>query len=177
MERKGISRTQLSRLVVAGRILRVARGIYAVPNDLGSEHIDLVAMAKRAPRAVVCLLTALRLHGLTTQSPFEIWIAVGNKDHRPRSDHPPLRVVRFSKSSLDFGVIIMRLHGVPVRVTSVAKTIADCFKFRSKIGLDVAIEALREARRARRVDADDLWRSAKVNRVSNVMRPYMEAIG
>lgn len=176
LEAAGVSRPQLSRLVAAGKLQRLARGLYALPEYQGNEHSALLAVAKRAPHAVFCLLTALRLHELTTQTPFEVWIAIGNKDHPPRVDYPPLRVVRFSAASLRFGVQVRRLAGGSVKVTSVAKTVADCFKFRNKIGLDIALEALREARRARKVTADDLWRCARVNRVANVMRPYMEAV-
>ena len=110
------------------------------------------------------------------QSPFEVWIAIGNKDHPPRLGYPPLRTVRFSEASLAHGVELRRVDGGALRVTSVAKTIADCFKFRNKIGLDVALGALREARRERKASADDLWRCARIDRVSNVMRPYLEAI-
>ena len=173
---KGVARRQVSRMVAAGKLQRVARGLYALPAYQGGEHRDLVAVAKRAPAAVFCLLTALRLHGLTTQAPFEVWIAIGNSDHAPRMDHPPLRIVRFSAASLSEGVETKRVEGLQVRVTSVAKTVADCFKFRNKIGLDVALEALREARRERKATANDVWRFAKINRVANVMRPYMEAI-
>jgi predicted transcriptional regulator of viral defense system len=176
LEAAGIARAQLSRLVAAGKLQRLARGLYALPEYHGTEHTALLNVAKRAPQAVFCLLTALRLHELTTQTPFEVWIAIGNKDHPPRMDYPPLRVVRFSAASLRFGVEVRRVAGGSVKVTSVAKTVADCFKFRNKIGLDVALEALREARRARKVTADDLWRCARINRVANVMRPYMEAV-
>ena len=172
----GVLRMHLSRMVAAGKLQRVARGLYALPTYQGGEHSELVAVAKRVPAAVFCLLTALRLHGLTTQAPFEVWIAIGNSDHAPRMDYPPLRIVRFSAASLAEGVETKRVDGVHVRLTSVAKTVADCFKFRNKIGLDVALEALREARRDRKASANDLWRFAKINRVANVMRPYMEAI-
>lgn len=172
----GVPRMHLSRMVAAGKLQRVARGLYALPTYEGGEHSELVAVAKRAPAAVFCLLTALRLHGLTTQAPFEVWIAIGNSDHAPRMDHPPLRIVRFSAASLSEGIETKRVGGIQVRVTSAAKTVADCFKFRNKIGLDVALEALREARRERKASANDLWRFAKINRVANVMRPYMEAI-
>ncbi len=171
----GIHRAQLSRLVAAKKLQRVARGLYASPSYQGGEHRTLTTVAQRAPNSVFCLLTALRIHGLTTQAPFEVWIAIGNSDRPPRLDYPPLRIVRFSAASLSEGVETRRLEGVPVRVTTVAKTVADCFKFRNRIGLDVALEALREARRARRASPDDLWRFAKLNRVSNVMRPYLEA--
>lgn len=175
LEATGVPRAQLSRLVAAGELQRLARGVYALPDYRGTEHSSLLTVAKRAPQAVFCLLTALRLHGLTTQAPFEAWIAIGNKDHAPRLDYPPLRVVRFSAPSLAYGVQAMQVDGGTLRVTSVAKTVADCFKFRNKIGLDVALEALREARRSRKAGADELWRCARVDRVANVMRPYLEA--
>jgi predicted transcriptional regulator of viral defense system len=172
----GVPRSALSRMVAAAQLVRVARGLYALPDYQGGEHSALVTVAKRAPGVVFCLLTALRIHDLTTQAPFEVWIAIGNKAHPPRVDYPPLRTMRFSDSALAFGVETRRIDGVAVRVTDVAKTVADCFKFRNKIGLDVALEALREARRAKKAGADDLWRYAKINRVTNVMRPYLEAV-
>ena len=172
----GVPRSQLSRMVAAGQMIRVGRGLYAMPGYQSGEHGALVTVAKRAPGMLFCLLTALRIHELTTQAPFEVWIAIGNKDHPPRLDYPPLRTVRFSDAALTAGVEIHRVDGAPVRVTSVAKTVADCFKFRNKIGLDVALEALREARRAKKASAEELWRYAKINRVANVMRPYLEAV-
>ena len=172
----GATRAQISRMVATGDLVRVARGLYAASGYQSSEHGALVAVAKRAPGVLFCLLTALRFHDLTTQAPFEVWIAVGNKAHPPRLDYPSLRTVRFSTASLSAGVETHRVDGTPIRVTSVAKTVADCFKFRNKIGLDVALEALREARRAKKASADELWRYAKLNRVANVMRPYLEAV-
>lgn len=176
LEAAGVPRAQLTRLVAAGEIQRLARGVYALPDFQGTEHSALLAVAKRAPHAVFCLLTALRLHELTTQAPFEVWIAIGNKEHPPRLDYPPLRIVRFAPAALAAGVEMRRVEGTTVRVTGVAKTVADCFKFRNKIGLDVALEALREARRAKKANADELWRYARINRVANVMRPYLEAV-
>jgi predicted transcriptional regulator of viral defense system len=176
LEAAGVPRAQISRLVAAGELQRLARGLYALPDFRGTEHSALLAVAKRAPHAVFCLLTALRLHELTTQAPFEVWIAIGNKEHAPRLDYPPLRIVRFAPTALADGVETRKVEGTPVRVTSVAKTVADCFKFRNKIGLDVALEALREARRAKKASADELWRYARINRVANVMRPYLEAV-
>lgn len=172
----GIPRSQLSRMAAAGQVLRVARGLYALPDYRSGEHGALVTVAKRAPGVLFCLLTALRIHDLTTQAPFEVWIAIGNKDHPPRLDYPPLRTVRFAEVALTAGAEKRRIDGTDVRVTNVAKTVADCFKFRNKIGLDVALEALREARRANKASADELWRYAKINRVTNVMRPYLEAV-
>lgn len=172
----GLSRSQLSRRVAAGRLMRVGRGLYTLPGYQGSEHGALVTVAKRAPGVLFCLLTALRFHDLTSQAPFEVWIAIGNKAHPPRLDYPPLRTVRFSEAALAAGVERHRVEGTEVRVTSVAKTVADCFKFRNKIGLEVALEALREARRTKKASADELWRYAKINRVANVIRPYLEAV-
>ena len=163
-------------MVAAGHLVRVARGLYAAPGYQTSEHDAMVTVARRAPSILFCLLTALRFHDLTTQAPFEVWVAIGNKEHPPRLDYPRLRAVRFSGAALTAGVEIRIVDGVKIRVTSVAKTIADCFKFRNKIGLDVALEALREARRMKRATADELWRYAKVCRVANVMRPYLEAV-
>ena len=171
----GVARSALSRMVAAGKLVRVARGLYALPDYRGGEHEALVTVAKRAPGVVFCLLTALRIHDLTTQAPFEVWIAIGNKSHPPRLTYPPLRTMRFADAALA-GVETRKIDGVTVRVTGVAQTVADCFKFRNKIGLDVALEALREARRARKASATDLWRYAKLNRVTNVMRPYLEAV-
>lgn len=172
----GLTRSELSRMVASGRLLRVARGLYAAPGYQPGEHQALVAVAKRAPRALFCLLTALRFHDLTSQAPFEVWIAIGNKAHPPRLDYPPVRALRYSAESLAAGVEQHRVEGTAILVTSVAKTVADCFKFRNKIGLEVALEALREARRSKKVSADELWRYARINRVANVMRPYLEAV-
>ena len=172
----GASRMGLARRVATGELQRVARGLYSLPGFSGGEHQALALVARRAPDTIFCLLTALRFHGLTTQNPAEVWIAIGNKDRPPRLDYPPLRAVRFSESSRQPGLEIHRVQKTPIRITGIAKTLADCFKFRNKIGLDVALEALRDARRANRVDADDLWRAAKVDRVANVMRPYLEAM-
>lgn len=166
----------LTRLVKSGQLARLSRGVYALPARRLSEKHQLAEIATRSPTAVFCLLTALRFHDFTTQNPHELWIALPNKSRTPRIDHPPLRTVRFSGAALTLGVEIHAVDGVPVRVYSIAKTVADCFKFRHKIGLDVALEALRECRRGKRATSDELWRFAKVCRVANVMRPYLESI-
>lgn len=175
LEAAGFARTQIARLVSAGKLQKIGRGLYAAADYQGTENSALVAVAKRAPDVVFCLLTALRFHELTTQSPFEVWIAIANKGHPPRLEYPPLRTVRFSEASLEYGVEEKKVEGVVLRITSPAKTVADCFKFRNKVGLDVALEALRDVLRDRKTTADDLWRCAQVNRVANVMRPYLEA--
>lgn len=176
LEWHGISRTQVSRMVAAGQLQQVARGLYALATYQFSEHATLVTVARRTPNVLFCLLTALRLHDLTTQAPFEVWIALGNKARVPRLDYPPLRVVRFSDTTIRQGVETRVADGVRLRLTNVPKTVADCFKFRNKIGLDVALEALREARRDKRATNDELWHYAKLCRVATVMRPYLEAV-
>ncbi len=173
---RGVSRVQLSRWLAAGELQRLGHGIYALPDYAPNQHASLVEVARRAPQVVFCLLTALRFHELTTQAPFEVWIAIGNKDHPPRLAYPKLRVQRFSPASLDFGVQEHHVDGATLRVTDVAKTVADCFKFRNKVGLDVALEALREAVHARRTTVDAIWAAAKVCRVDSVMRPYLESL-
>jgi predicted transcriptional regulator of viral defense system len=176
LEPLGLPRVTLTRLVRQGLLTRVARGLYALPDRPVSEHTALAEVARKYPQAIVCLLSALRFHELTTQSPFEVWLAIPNKARAPRIDYPPLRIVRFSGSLLAEGVEEHSIDGVPVRITSVARTVADCFKYRNKIGLDVALEALREAWKARRFDMDELWQFAKLDRVANVIRPYLESL-
>ena len=173
----GVARVQLSRMVAAGELIRLARGVYTAPGvALPGTEEGVLVVAERIPEASLCLLTALRLHGLTTQAPFEVWIAIGNKDRLPRLDWPPLRVLRFSGEALTAGLETRTMGSKQVRVTTVAKTVADCFKFRNLVGLDVAIEALRDALRARATSVDELWKCAQICRVTKVMRPYLEAL-
>ena len=172
----GIPRTYLSRLLTAGKLHRIGRGLYVLPDSSVSEYRSLAEACKRVPKGVVCLLSALRFHELTTQAPFDVWLAIGEKAWRPRVDYPPLRIVRFSSATLESGIEQHQIEGVTVPVFSPAKTVADCFKYRNKIGLDVAIEALRECWQSRRCTMDDLWKYAEICRVGNVMRPYLESI-
>lgn len=176
LDRYGIPRKYVYRLERDGKLRRVGRGLYALPDAEPGENRSLAEAAKRVPSGVICLLSALRFHELTTQAPFEVWIAIEQKAWRPRVDYPPLRIVRFSGTALEEGIEKHVIEGVPVSVFSPAKTVADCFKYRNKIGLDVAIEALRECLRARRCSIDDLWHYAGVCRVRNVIRPYLEAL-
>lgn len=176
VEACGFSRMTLSTLVRQGKLTRLSRGLYSLPDRPVSEYATLAEVASKHPGLLVCLLSALQFHGLTTQSPFEVWVAIANKARAPKMDYPPLRIVRFSGDALTAGVEEHLVDGVGVRVTSVAKTVADCFKYRNKIGLDVALEALREAWNAKRVKMDELWHCAQVCRVANVMRPYLEAM-
>lgn len=175
LDTHGIPRIYLSRLCERGLLHRVGRGLYVLPNADVSEHHTLAEACKRVPHGVVCLLSALRFHELTTQSPPEVWLAIGSKVWRPRVDYPPLRFVRFSEPTLGAGVEEHSIEGINIRVYDPAKTVADCFKYRNKIGVDVAVEALRDCRRQRRCTNDGLWHYAKICRVANVMRPYMEA--
>lgn len=176
LEPLGIPRISLTRAVRRRQLERVGRGLYGLPERKVSAHGALAEAACRVPKGVVCLLSALRFHGLTTQAPFEVWLAIDNKAIAPKLDYPPLRIVRFSGAALTEGVEAHVVDGVTVHVTSVAKTVADCFKYRNKIGLDVALEALREAWREKRMTSDELWRYAKICRVANVMRPYLDSL-
>jgi predicted transcriptional regulator of viral defense system len=171
LEQLGAAGGTLQQLLKTGSLVRVGRGVYAA-----SDHVDeLGPIAIKHPNLVFCLLTALQLHGLTTQSPHEVWVAVGQKARAPKIDGPPLHVVRMS--DLEYGITTMSVDNVvQIPVTNIAKTIADCFKFRSKVGLDVALEALREAWQQKLVTMDKLWEAAQHGRVANVMRPYMESL-
>jgi predicted transcriptional regulator of viral defense system len=177
LERLGVSRKALKRLSDRGLIERIGRGLYRVAGSEVTEHQSLAEACKRVPQGVVCLLSALRFHGLTTQNPFAVWLAIDRKAWQPKVDYPPLRVVRFSGDALRSGVETHILQGVQVRVYSPAKTAADCFKYRNKIGLDVAIEALKDCVERKLCTFDDLWRFARICRVANVMRPYLESLG
>jgi predicted transcriptional regulator of viral defense system len=166
----------LDRLYRRGLIERVGRGIYASPDADVGEHHSLAEAARQVPRGVVCLLSALRFHGLTTQSPHEVWLAIGPKAWTPKVETPKLHIVRFSGDALAKMVEERTIEGATVKVYSVAKTVADCFKYRNKIGLDVALEALRDAWRGKKVTMDELSAAAGVCRMTNVMRPYLESL-
>ncbi len=175
VEAEGISRKCLSRLVDQGDLVRIGRGLYQRADHEVTEHHSLAVAAKRVPKATICLLSALEFHDLTTQSPFDVWVAIGDKDRKPSVDAISLRVVRMSGAARTDGIEEHEIEGVTVPVSRPAKTVADCFKFRSRVGLDVAIEALRAYKRDGR-PMDPLWHFAEVCRVQTVIRPYMEAI-
>jgi predicted transcriptional regulator of viral defense system len=166
----------LSRLVAAGKLERVARGVYSLPARQLSEHRSLAEVCLRVPQGVVCLLSALRVHEIGTQAPFEVWIAIPHHSPAPRLDQPAVRVVRMSGPSLTEGIEPMTIDGVKVPVFNAAKTVADCFKFRNKIGLDVALEALRDGWSQRKLTMDAIWHYATIDRVANEMRPYLESV-
>ena len=175
LAKSGASGAVLQQLLVTGQLIRVTRGLYAPANRTSSEMADLGVVAVKYPRLVFCLLSALQIHGLTTQSPHEIWVAVGQKARAPKLDFPPLRVIRMG--DVNFGMTTVAVDGVVhIPVTNIAKTIADCFKFRNKIGLDIALEAMRDAWQQKKVTMDELWRAAEHCRVANVMRPYLESL-
>ncbi len=176
LDAHGIPRSHLRRLLDRGLLQRAGRGLYVRADAEFTEHHTLAEASKRVPQGVVCLLSALQFHGLTTQVPAEVWLAIGSKAWQPRVDHPRLRFVRFSPHAFHTGVEEHDVEGVAVKVYNPAKTIADCFKYRNKIGLDVALEALRDCRRQRACTTDEIWHYAQVCRVGNVMKPYLEAL-
>lgn len=170
-----IPRKYLSLLCHQGLLSRVGRGLYVLVDAAPTENRTIAEVCKRVPGGVICLLSALRFHDLTTQMPFEVWLAIDRKARRPKEPQLPIRIVRFSGTSLETGIEEHLIEGVPVKVYNPAKTVADCFKYRNKIGLDVALEALRECRRQRKCTNDQLWQYATVCRVARVMKPYVEA--
>jgi len=173
--RNGVAGETLQQLLRSGVLVRVSRGLYAAPDRALNEHDQLAQLAIKHPRVVFCLLTALQIHGLTTQAPHEVWVAISPNARAPQVEFPPLRVVRLSDPDIQIEQI--SLDGVVrIPVTSAAKTVVDCFKFRNKIGLDVALEALKDAWRQKKVSMDDLWESAQLCRMTNVMRPYLECL-
>jgi predicted transcriptional regulator of viral defense system len=171
-----LPREVLRRLVAAGKLERRGRGLYALPGAPRSEHETLAVASARVPGGVICLLSALRFHSLTTQNPSEVWMAIDQKARAPNEPELPLRIVRFSGLARTDGIEEHKIDGVRIPIYGVAKTVADCFKYRRKIGIDVAIEALRDCWRQRSCSIDELSRYAAVCRVTNVMRPYLEAI-
>ena len=176
LDRLGIHRMNLKRLVDHGLLVQRSHGIYEAAAPRMTEHGSIIEIVTRAPKATLCLLTALRLHRLTTQNPFEIWIMIYRKARKPSIDTPAVRVVRASGPCLTKGVQTMRIDSVDVRVTTVAKTVADCFRYRTTVGTDVALEALRDAWRRKAASMDELVAAAKTDRVATVMRPYLESL-
>lgn len=173
---RGLNRVQMRQAVQAGLLEQAGRGLYRPPGADITQHHTLAEVAKRIPNGVICLLSALSYHNLTTQSPHEVWLALDHKAWSPRSGNVRLRVFRLSGAALREGVETHLVEGIPVRVYNPAKTVVDCFKFRHKIGIDVALEALRETWRARRATMKELEQYARVDRVAKVMQPYLESL-
>ena len=176
LDAHGIPRDYLARLHQRGLVTRVGRGLYVLLEAPPTEHRTLAEVCKRVPHGVVCLLSALRFHELTTQMPSQVWLAIAPNARRPREPQLPMRIVYFSGRALTEGVETHEVEGVTVRVYGIAKTVADCFKYRNKIGIDVAVEALRDCVQEQRCSLEALWTNANICRVASVMRPYMEAI-
>lgn len=173
---EGLPRVLLSRLVAAGDLVRISRGVYSRQGRSLSEHRSLAEASLRVPRGVICLLSALRVHDLGTQAPFEVWMALPNHFPAPRVEQPALRIIRMTGAALTEGIEKLEVEGMAVPVFSAEKTVVDCFKHRNKIGLDVALEALRDGWSKGKLSMDELWRFAAIDRVSHVMRPYLESI-
>jgi predicted transcriptional regulator of viral defense system len=176
LEPLGYAFRDLRRWVECGAVEQVARGLYRLTAAEATEHYTLAAVCARAPQAIVCLLSALRVHGLGTQLPHQVWIAIPHKARPPRLPEFPVRVIRFSGPALRYGVEDIRLEGVPAHITSPARTVVDCFRFRRHVGRDVALEALREALRDRKASADEIWRAAEVCRARSLVEPVLEAL-
>jgi len=176
LESLGLSRPRVRSLVDQGILEKASRGLYIVRSAGVTENRTLAEVGKRVPHGVICLLSALRFHDLTTQSPHEVWIALERSAWSPKLEHLNLRIVRFSGIAFEEGHQEHIIEGVPVQITSPAKTVADCFKYRNKISIDVALEALREVRRKRLCTMGELMRFARICRVANVMKPYLESV-
>ncbi|MEN9798516.1 MAG: hypothetical protein RL653_2212 [Pseudomonadota bacterium] len=172
----GIPAVYLRRLTQRGQLEQVARGIYRVADEAPGPHHGLAVVAARSPNATISLLSALSFHGMTSQLPPEVWLTIHRKARTPNLEWPPLHVTWSSGDAVDAGVEVHAIEGIPVRITTPARTVADCFKYRSTVGLDVALEALREYRSKRLGSMEELERSARSCRVSRVMRPYLEAL-
>ena len=174
VEAHGFSRRTLQRLHKRGEVERLGRGLYAIPDALMSEHSSLAEVSKRVSNGVISLLSALQFYNITTQLPYQVWIAIEGTSWQPQFDYPPVEIVRMSGDSFSYGIETHDITGVPVQMYSIAKTVADCFKFRSRVGKDVALEALKETLKNKRATVDEIWEAAKVDRVSTIMKPYIE---
>lgn len=172
----GVSFRQLQTLVSTGAVEKVGSGLYRL-SEVELTELETVAMvASAVPKAIICLLTALRIHGIGTQAPHEVWIALDRKCRKPKRLPARTRIVRFSGAMLTYGVVKRSMLGVPVFITSPARTVVDCFRYRNKVGIDVAMEALRDAVRSRKTLVDEIWRAAEVCRIRTVISPYLEAL-
>ena len=172
----GVGMRRLRWLVDTGAVERVARGLYRLADAEPTEHYTLASVCARVPRATVCLLSALGVHGLGTQLPRQVWIAIPHKARSPRLPEMPVKVVRFSGASLRYGVVSSAFEGVPTRITSPARTVVDCFRFRRLVGREAAIEALHDALHERKASAEQIWRAAEVCRAKSLVGPVLEAL-
>ncbi|HSW60374.1 MAG TPA: type IV toxin-antitoxin system AbiEi family antitoxin domain-containing protein [bacterium] len=176
LEKTGVYRNLLYEMCDEGLLVRQSRGLYSASDTQFSEHLSLIEIAKRSPDSVICLISALSFHGVTTQLPHEVWIVVKRGSWIPKYDSVPVNVTVISGNAFDFGIEKHKISGIEIKVYSIAKTVADCFKFRNKIGLDVAIEALKEVVRSRKATVNEIMKAAEICRVGTVIRPYLEAV-
>ena len=176
IRKAGLHPQYLRKLCKSGHLIRTGRGLYVLADGDFTEHHSLAEACKRVPHGIICLLSALSYHEIGTQNPHQIWMAIDRAMRKPKVDYPPIRIFRFSGPSLEEGIEEKKIEGVSVRVYNPAKTVADCFKYRNKVGIDVAIEALKECWRFRRCTTDEFVHYARICRVQNIMQPYMEAI-
>ena len=172
----GVTAATVSRMERDGEVSRLARGLYQLSDAPLDANHSLAEVAKRVPKGVVCLVSALAFHGLTDQLPKKVWLAVGQKDWTPRPDGAPIRIVRFTDALLTEAVETHFVEGVPVKIFGIVKTVADCFRYRNKIGLSVAIEGLQEALRQRKTTPGEIAAQAEHGGVATVIRPYLEAL-
>jgi predicted transcriptional regulator of viral defense system len=172
----GVPRSYLQRLCERGLIERIDRGLYRLVDAPVTEHHSLAEVGKRVPRGIICLLSALRFHELSTESPHAVWVMIDRRARHPRTAYPPLELVRASGAARDHGVWTREIEGVSVRITTPAKTVADCFRYRRRVGLDVAIAALRDYLRTHRGGIEALVDAARADRVYAILRPYLEAL-
>lgn len=176
LKEKDIPRSVLARMISAGLLQKVSHGLYRQSHTQMSEKEEMVNIALRVPQAIFCLFTALQFHELTTQLPRQIWIALPQGSHKPKIDYPPLQMIQLTKKIYDVGIDTVIVDQVPIRIYNPAKTVVDCFKFRNKIGLDVALEALKDALHQKKATSDELYYFAKIERVQKIILPYMEAL-
>ena len=172
----GITAATIGRMVRGGDVIRLARGLYQLPDAPIEAHHSLAEAAKRVPRGVVCLVSALAYHELTDQLPRAVWMAIGTRDWMPKEGRPVMRIVRFTDALLTDDVLTVHIENVPVKVFGVAKTIADCFRHRRKVGQTVALEGLQEALRQRKASPAEIALHAERGGVATVVRPYLEAL-
>jgi predicted transcriptional regulator of viral defense system len=176
VEPLGVPFPHLQRLVAEGTVEKVGPGLYRLAETQPDELETIAMVASAIPSGIICLLSALRVHGIGTQAPHEVWLALDRKARKPSRLPARVRIVRFSGAMLNYGVQVRPILGVPVRITSPARTVVDCFRYRRKLGLDVALEALREAVRSRKANVDEIMRAAEVCRARTIMRSYLEAL-
>ena len=176
LKERDIPTVYLSRMVDQGKLRRIGRGLYILPGGDYDENQSLLEASQIVPKGVICLLSALRYHELTTQNPFNVWLAIDRNMAIPQLSTSMIRIMRYSTSAYTSGIETHKISGLTIQVYNPSKTIADCFKYRNKIGLDIALEALRDGWRSKKTSMDELWHYAKICRVSNIMRPYLETL-